>query len=115
MERLHWAHYIANYEALLLGKVYGLDAQKLRETLVQCRATNGTLARWDGTKFTWQEKDMDIALDLAQKRKLPLPFFGQVDQMIKWFHADDVAALLYKKEAPYMGKKYSGKPISATG
>jgi 3-hydroxyisobutyrate dehydrogenase-like beta-hydroxyacid dehydrogenase len=109
---LHWAHCIANYEALLLGKVYGLDAQKLRETLVQCPATNGTLARWDGTKFTWQEKDMDIALDLAQKRKLPLPFFGQVDQMIKWFHADDVAALLYKKEAPYMGKRFSGQPIS---
>ncbi len=110
---LHWAHCIANYEAILLGKVYGLDGHKLRETLVQCPATNGTLARWDGTRFTWQEKDMDIALDLAQKRKLPLPFFGQVDQMIKWFHADDVAALLYKKEAPYMGKKYSGKPISA--
>lgn len=110
---LHWAHCIANYEALLLGKIYGLDAQKLRETLVQCPATNGTLARWDGTKFTWQEKDMDIALDLAQKRKLPLPFFGQVDQMIKCLHADDVAALLYKKQAPYMGKEYSGKPISA--
>ncbi len=110
---LHWAHCIANYEAILLGKVYGLDAQKLRETLLQCPATNGTLQRWDGTKFTWQEKDMDIALELAQKRKLPLPFFGQVDQMIKWFHADDVAALLYKKEAPYMGKKFSGKPISA--
>jgi len=43
-----------------------------------------------------------------------LPFFGQVDQMIKWFQADDVAALLYKKEAPYMGKRYSGKPISAS-
>jgi 3-hydroxyisobutyrate dehydrogenase len=72
-----------------------------------------TLERWDGTKFTWQEKDMDIALDLAQKRRLSLPLFGQVDQMIKWFHADDVAAVLYGKEAPYMGKKYSGKPISA--
>ena len=110
---LHWAHCIANYEAILLGKVYGIDAEKLRETLLQCPGTNGTLERWDGTKFTWQEKDMDIALDLAQKRKLPLPLFGQVDQMIKWFHADDVAALLYKKEAPYMGKKYSGRPIAA--
>ena len=109
---LHWAHCIANYEAILLGKVYGLDAQKVRETLLQCPATNGTLARWDGTKFTWQEKDMDIALDLAQKRKLPLPFFGQVDQLIKWLHAEDVAVLLYKKEASYMGKSYSAKPIS---
>ncbi len=110
---LHWAHCIANYEAILLGKVYGLDAEKLRETLLQCPATNGTLARWDGTRFTWQEKDMDIALDLAQKRKLPLPFFGQVDQMIKWFHADDVAELLHGKTASYMGKTYAGKPIAA--
>ena len=110
---LHWAHCIANYEAILLGKVYGLDGQKLRETLLACPANNGTLQRWDGTRFTWQEKDMDIALDLAQKRKLPLPFFGQVDQMIKWFHADDVAALLYGKEAPYLGKMYSGRPIAA--
>jgi len=110
---LHWAHCIANYEAILLGKVYGINAEKLRETLLQCPGTNGTLERWDGTKFTWQEKDMDIALDLAQKRKLPLPLFGQVDQMIKWFHADDVAALLHKKKAPYMGKMYSGRPIAA--
>ncbi len=109
---LHWAHCIANYEALLLAKVYGLDAQKMRETLAQCPATNGTLVRWDGTRFTWQEKDMDIAMDLAQARKLPLPFFGQVDQMIKWFHADHVRALLYEKEAPYMGKTYTGKPLT---
>ena len=27
---LHWAHCIANYEAILLGKVYGIDGQKLR-------------------------------------------------------------------------------------
>jgi hypothetical protein len=33
--------------------------------------------------------------------------------MIKWFQADDVAALLHKKKAPYMGKMYSGRPISA--
>jgi 3-hydroxyisobutyrate dehydrogenase-like beta-hydroxyacid dehydrogenase len=110
---LHWAHSIANYEALLLGKVYGLDAQQVREMLCEMPATNGTLRRWDGTRFTWQGKDMDIAMDLAQKRDLPLPFFGMVDQMIKWFHADDVAALLYKKKAPYMGKMYEGKPISS--
>jgi 3-hydroxyisobutyrate dehydrogenase len=110
---LHWAHCTANYEAILLAKVYGIDGQKMRETLLQCPGTNGTLERWDSTRFTWQEKDMDIALDLAQKRKLPLPFFGQVDQLIKNYQADDVAALLYEKAAPYLGKMYSGKPISA--
>ncbi|MGE5536986.1 MAG: NAD(P)-dependent oxidoreductase [Gemmatimonas sp.] len=110
---LHWAHAIANYEAILLGKVYGLDPQKVREMLCEMPGTNGTLVRWHETRFTWQGKDMDIAMDLAQKRDLPLPFFGVVDQMIKLFHADDVAALLHKKKAPYMGKMYEGKPISA--
>lgn len=110
---LHWAHAIANYEAILLGKVYGLDAQKVRAMLCQMPGTNGTLVRWEETRFTWQGKDMDIGMDLAQKRDLPLPFFGVVDQMIKWFHADDVKALLNKKKAPYMGKTYEGKPISA--
>lgn len=111
---LHWAHSIANYEVLLLAKAYGIDAQKMRETLMKCPGNNGTLERWDETKFTWQEKDMDIALDLAQKRKVLLPMFGQVDQLIKMFHADDVAELLYHKtKAHYLGIEYTKKPINA--
>ncbi len=27
---MHWAHCIANYETILLGKVYGLDPEQLR-------------------------------------------------------------------------------------
>lgn len=111
---LHWAHSIANYEVILLAKAYGIDGQKMRETLMKCPGNNGTLERWDHTKFTWQEKDMDIALDLAQKRKVLLPMFGQVDQLIKMFHADDVAELLYdKNKAHYLGIEYKKKPITA--
>jgi 3-hydroxyisobutyrate dehydrogenase-like beta-hydroxyacid dehydrogenase len=110
---LHWAHCIANYEVLLLAKAYGIDGQKMRETLIKCPGNNGTLERWDGTRFTWQEKDMDIALDLAQKRRVLLPLFGQVDQLIKMFHADDVAELLYDKDkAHYLGIEYKKKPIT---
>ena len=111
---LHWAHSIANYEVLLLAKAYGIDAQKMRETLMQCPGNNGTLERWEHTKFTWQEKDMDIALDLAQKRKVLLPMFGQVDQLIKLFHADDVTELLHhKSKAHYLGIEYKKRPITA--
>lgn len=111
---LHWAHSIANYEVLLLAKAYGIDAQKMRETLLLCPGTNGTLERWEHTKFTWQEKDMDIALDLAQKRKVLLPMFGQGDQLIKMFHADDVTELLHDKtKAHYLGIEYKKKPIKA--
>lgn len=101
---LHWVHCVANYETLLIAKRYGIDAQRMREILLLCPGTNGTLARWDTTRFTWQEKDMDVTLDLAQKAGLMLPLAGQVDQLIKSLKADDVKSLLYGPEANYLGK-----------
>jgi 3-hydroxyisobutyrate dehydrogenase-like beta-hydroxyacid dehydrogenase len=102
---LHWIHAVGNYEALLLAKRYGIDPQKMREVLLKSPGTNGTLERWDETRFTWHEKDMDVAMELAQSGGLVLPLSGQVDQLIKLFHAKDVQALLYGPEASYLGKK----------
>jgi 3-hydroxyisobutyrate dehydrogenase len=100
---LHWVHCVANYETLLIAKRYGIDAQRMREVLLECPGTNGTLRRWDTTKFTWQEKDMDVTMDLAQEAGLVLPLAGQVDQLVKGLKADDVRALLYGPEARYLG------------
>ncbi|MCA1407590.1 NAD(P)-dependent oxidoreductase [Ensifer sp. IC3342] len=107
---LHWIHCVANFEALLIAKRYGIDAQRMREILLACPGTNGTLARWDSTRFTWQEKDMDVTLELAQKAGLMLPLAGQVDQIIKTLKADDVKALLYGSEATYLGRTV--KPLA---
>lgn len=101
---LHWVHCVANFESLLIAKRYGLDAQRMREVLLECPGTNGTLRRWDTTRFTWQEKDMDLTLDLAQKAGLMLPLAGQIDQLIKTLSAADVKALLYGPEATYLGR-----------
>jgi 3-hydroxyisobutyrate dehydrogenase-like beta-hydroxyacid dehydrogenase len=100
---LHWVHCVSNFEALLLAKRYGVDAQRMREVLLACPAYNGTLDRWDTTRFTWQEKDMDVTMELAQAGGLTLPLSGQVDQLVKLLKADDVAALLYGPEARYLG------------
>jgi len=78
----------------------------MREVLLKAPGTNGTLERWDETKFTWQEKDMDVVLDLAQAGGLVLPLSGQVDQLIKLFHANDAQNLLHGTEASYLGKKF---------
>ena len=112
---LHWVHCVSNFEALLLAKAYGVDAQRMREVLLECPAYNGTLARWDTTRFTWQEKDMDVTMDLAQDAGLVLPLSGQVDQLVKLFTADDVAALLYGKEASYLGVKVTPLPPEKGG
>jgi 3-hydroxyisobutyrate dehydrogenase-like beta-hydroxyacid dehydrogenase len=102
---LHWIHSVANFEALAIAKRYGVDAQRMREVLLKCPGDNGTLRRWDSTRFTWQEKDMDFALELAQDGGLVLPLTGQVDQIIKTMTAADVAALLYEPECNYLGRK----------
>jgi 3-hydroxyisobutyrate dehydrogenase len=112
---LHWVHCVSNYEALLLAKRYGVDAQRMREVLLECPAYNGTLDRWDTTRFTWQEKDMDVTMDLAQEAGLVLPLSGQVDQLVKLLKADDVAALLYGPEASYLGMKVKPLPPSEGG
>jgi 3-hydroxyisobutyrate dehydrogenase-like beta-hydroxyacid dehydrogenase len=100
---LHWVHCVSNYETLLLAKRFGVDAQKMREVLLECPAFNLTLKRWDNTRFTWQEKDMDVTMDLAQQAGVPLPLAGQVDQLVKLLSADDVKALLYGPECSYLG------------
>jgi 3-hydroxyisobutyrate dehydrogenase len=100
---LHWVHCVSNYETLLLAKRFGIDAQRMREVLLQCPAYNGTLDRWDSTKFTWQEKDMDVTMDLAQQAGLMLPMAGLTDQLVKVLRAKDVSELLYGPECDYLG------------
>ena len=70
---LHWVHCVANFETLAIAKRYRVDAQRMREVLLKCPGDNGTLRRWDSTRFTWQEKDMDFVIDLAQNGGLVLP------------------------------------------
>jgi hypothetical protein len=70
----------------------------MREVLFTCPADNGTLRRWDSSRFTWQEKGMDFVMTLAQNGGLVLPLTGQVGQLIKMMTAGDVAALPYEQE-----------------
>jgi 3-hydroxyisobutyrate dehydrogenase len=102
---LHWVHCVSNYETLLIAKRFGVDAQKMREVLLECPAFNLTLKRWDNTRFTWQEKDMDVTMDLAQEAGLSLPLAGATDQLVKLLSAKDVKALLYGPECEYLGRR----------
>jgi len=100
---LHWAACVANYEVLLVAKRYGIDGQAMREILLDCPGKNITLERWDSTRFTWHEKDMDVALDIAQAGSVPIPMFGLVDQLVKQLGPDQVKDLLYGDTASYLG------------
>lgn len=108
---LHWIHCVGNYEAILIAKRFGLDGQKVRETLLQCPARNGTLEDWDTTLFTWPRKDMEIVLELAEEGGLSLPLCGQVDQLIKLLNPAAVRGLLYEDAAPYLGRLVSAQGV----
>lgn len=100
---MHWAACVANYEVLALARSCGINAQSMRETLLKCPARNTTLERWDTTRFTWHQKDMDVALELSQQAGLPLPLFGLVDQLVKRLGPDRVHELLHEGSAEYLG------------
>ena len=91
---LLWACMCANLEALTLAKALGADIPRLIEALAFSSGANWSLSKWGKGTAKWAEKDMDVALDLAQAAKVPLPLNGLVDQLMKTVNQERMKALL---------------------
>jgi 3-hydroxyisobutyrate dehydrogenase-like beta-hydroxyacid dehydrogenase len=91
---LLWACMCANLEALTLAKALGADIPRLIEALAFSSGANWSLSKWGKGTGKWAEKDMDVALDLAQAAKVPLPLNGLVDQLMKTVNQERMRALL---------------------
>jgi 3-hydroxyisobutyrate dehydrogenase-like beta-hydroxyacid dehydrogenase len=91
---LLWACMCANLEALTLARELGADIPKLIKALAHSSGANWSLSRWGRSTGKWAEKDMDVALDLAQQAKIPLPLAGLVDQLMKTVNQERMKALL---------------------
>jgi 3-hydroxyisobutyrate dehydrogenase len=91
---LLWACMAANFESLALAKTLGADIPRLIEALGHGSGANWSLSRWGKSTGKWAEKDMDVALELAQDAKVPMPLAGLVDQLMKSINQDKMKALL---------------------
>jgi 3-hydroxyisobutyrate dehydrogenase-like beta-hydroxyacid dehydrogenase len=91
---LLWATMSANYEALSLAGNAGADVPKLVAALQHSSGANWSLSRWGRSTGKWAEKDMDVALDLAQVLKTPVPLTALVDQLMKGMNQEKMKALL---------------------
>src|SRR4051794_19851799 len=91
---LLWACMSANFEVLTLAKELGADIPRLVEALGQGSGANWSLSRWGKSTGKWSEKDMDVALALAQDAKVPVPLSGLVDQLVKNINQDRMKALM---------------------
>jgi 3-hydroxyisobutyrate dehydrogenase-like beta-hydroxyacid dehydrogenase len=88
-----WACMCANFEVLTLANSLGADVPKLVEALGHGSGANWSLSRWGTGTGKWAEKDMDVALDIAQHAKVPMPLAGLVDQLVKSINQDKMKAL----------------------
>jgi 3-hydroxyisobutyrate dehydrogenase-like beta-hydroxyacid dehydrogenase len=91
---LLWSCMCANYEALTFAKKIGADIPKLIAALGEGSGANWSLSRWGKSTGKWAEKDMDVALEMAQDAKMPMPLSGLVDQMVKSINQEKMKALL---------------------
>jgi 3-hydroxyisobutyrate dehydrogenase-like beta-hydroxyacid dehydrogenase len=91
---LLWSCISANFEALTFAKKLGADVPKLIEALKFSSGANWSLSRWGKSTGKWAEKDMDVALELAQEVKLPMPLAAHVDQLMKSIDQEKMKALL---------------------
>ena len=91
---LLWACMAANFEALGLAKKLGADIPRLVAALAQGSGANWSLSRWGKSTGKWSEKDMDVALGLAQDAHVPMPLAGLVDQLMKQINQEKMRALL---------------------
>ena len=51
-------------------------------------------SRWGKSTGKWAEKDMDVALELAQQAKFSVPLAALVDQLMKGMNQEKMKALL---------------------
>jgi 3-hydroxyisobutyrate dehydrogenase-like beta-hydroxyacid dehydrogenase len=91
---LLWACMAANFEALTLARQLGADIPRLIDALGHGSGANWSLSRWGRSTGKWAEKDMDLALDLAQEAKAPMPLAALVDQLMKQINQERMKALL---------------------
>ena len=77
-----------------IAKKLGVDVPRLIEALGHGSGANWSLSRWGKSTGKWAEKDMDVALDLAQSAKMPMPLAGLVDQLVKHLNQERMKALM---------------------
>lgn len=79
-----WACISANHEGLKLAHALGVEAEPLREALLDSSARNWAMeTRAAERPMPWAEKDMTIVLKEADLSRVSLPLCGTIKEIIK--------------------------------
>lgn len=91
---IHWGEIVVITEALALGAKLGLDIATLRPALSDASVDSRTLRELETMKFTWPEKDLLNAFEMAEGVGEPLPTARHVREEMRGITPQRVARLL---------------------
>lgn len=90
---LLWINVLADYEVLRLADALNVDPLALRDVLPESSGDNWAVRRgnWENLNLTWPEKDLAIAMDLADEAATPIPLTGLASQLMKQLEVSDLS------------------------
>lgn len=97
---LMWISVLGDYEVLRLAEGLGVDPLALRDVLTKSSGDNWVLRRGhlENMNLTWPEKDLAIAMDLADEAAKPIPMTGLVSQLMKDLEVSDLEDYYFQGE-----------------
>jgi 3-hydroxyisobutyrate dehydrogenase-like beta-hydroxyacid dehydrogenase len=90
---LLWACLRADVEALRLGRALGVEPAALREALALGSGANRPLEEWGKHRLRWPEKDLAVAVALAQEAGVDTPLVAELRALLAELTVDDLAEL----------------------
>ena len=90
---LLWACLRADVEALRLGRALGVEPAALREALALGSGANRPLEEWAKHRLRWPEKDLAVAVALAQEAGVDAPLVAELRALLAEQTVDDLAEL----------------------
>lgn len=100
---LMWISILADYEVLRLAEQLpvDIDPMRLREVLPKSSGDNWAIRRgnWEGLRLSWPEKDLAIALDLADEADASVPMSGLASQLMKNLEVPDLEPYYFQEES----------------
>ena len=91
---LLWACIRADVEAMRLGRALGVEPATLREALTLGSGANRPLAEWGNHRLRWPQKDLEVALAIADEAGVDLPLVAELPALIDQLSVADLHDLL---------------------
>jgi 3-hydroxyisobutyrate dehydrogenase-like beta-hydroxyacid dehydrogenase len=91
---LLWACIRADYEALLLARALGVEPRVLRDALALGSGANRPLAEWGNHRLRWPQKDLEVALAVAEEAGVEMPLVAELSRLMAELSVEDLRELL---------------------